>query len=506
MKNRSLIALLGVALAAIAGAAWASPDMTAAVVSFLTSPDALVLAAWGPAVRSLQAQDSQLVASMRALVTTAEGENRDLTEAEAATFAQHKAGRESLKARIDRAQQLELDEAGLAANSPVAPIAAVPGIDASGRSVVQLATAALRVSENVESDPNRGFRSMGDFARAVVGATMASRTGTVMDSRLAVLMSPGDRSAAAPSTYGNEGLGADGGFLVPPGFSTTVNQIALEEQSLLSLTDQMPIEGNTMTIPKDETTPWGSTGVRAYWQGEAAAGTATKPIIGRTDMRLKKLLALVPVTEELLGDATALNAYLPPNMGRSIRWKSDEAVLFGNGAGAPLGAFIGAAAVSVAKETSQTAATINVTNVTKMISRLLPGSYSRAVWLVNNDALPQLFTMTMSAYPVWMATGANSVQASPYGNLLGRPIIVTQHAKTLGTQGDIMLADLQQYQSITKAGGITMATSMHLYFDADAVAFKATFRVDGQPKLAAAVSPANGSNTMSAFVQLDTRA
>lgn len=501
--KRSLLAL--VALIAAAGAAWASPDLTAAVVSFLTSPDALVLAAWGPAVRSLQAQDTQLVASMRALVTTAEGENRDLTEAEAATFAQHKAGRESLKARIERAQQLELDEAGLAANSPTAPVAAVPGVDNIGRSVVQLATAALRVTENVESDPNRGFRSMGDFARAVVGATMSTRNGGGIDSRLALLM-PTDRSAAAPSTYGNEGLGADGGFLVPPGFSTTVNQIALEEQSLLALTDGMPIEGNTMTIPKDETTPWGSTGVRAYWQGEAAAGTATKPILGRTDMRLKKLLALVPVTEELLGDATALNAYLPPNMGRSIRWKSDEAVLFGNGAGAPLGAFSGAAAVSVAKEGSQTAATINVTNVTKMISRLLPGSYGRAVWLVNNDALPQLFTMTMSAYPVWMGTGANSVQASPYGNLLGRPIIVTQHAKTLGTQGDIMLADLQQYQSITKAGGITMATSMHLYFDADAVAFKATFRVDGQPKLAAAVSPANGSNTMSAFVQLDTRA
>ena len=501
--KRSLLAL--VALIAAAGAAWASPDMASAVVAFLTSPDALVLAAWGPAVRSLQAQDTELVASMRALVTAAEGENRDLTEAEAATFAQHKASRESLKARIERAQQLEMDEAGLAANAPIAPVAAVPGIDAAGRSVVQLATAALRVSENVESDPNRGFRSMGEFARAVVGATMSARNGGGVDSRLAMLM-PGDRSAAAPGTYANEGVGADGGFLVPPGFSTTVNQIALEEQSLLSLTDQMPIEGNTMTIPKDETTPWGSTGVRAYWQGEAAAGTATKPVLGRTDMRLKKLLALVPVTEELLGDATALNAYLPPNMGRSIRWKSDEAVLFGNGAGAPLGAFIGAAAVSVAKESGQTAATINVTNVTKMISRLLPGSYSRAVWLVNNDALPQLFTMTMSAYPVWMATGANSVQASPYGNLLGRPIIVTQHAKTLGTQGDIMLADLTQYQSITKAGGITMATSMHLYFDADAVAFRATFRVDGQPKLAAAVSPANGSNTMSAFVQLDTRA
>jgi hypothetical protein len=31
----------------------------------------------------------------------------------------------------------------------------------------------------------------------------------------------------------------------------------------------------------------------------------------------------------------------------------------------------------------------------------------------------------------------------------------------------VLLADLSYYQTITKAGGMQTATSMHLYFDAD---------------------------------------
>jgi HK97 family phage major capsid protein len=74
-----------------------------------------------------------------------------------------------------------------------------------------------------------------------------------------------------------------------------------------------------MSLPRDETTPWGTDGVRAYWQGEATAGTPTKPVLGRSEYKLKKLMALVPVTNELLSDATALSAYIPPNCARSIR-------------------------------------------------------------------------------------------------------------------------------------------------------------------------------------------
>ena len=218
-------------------------------------------------------------------------------------------------------------------------------------------------------------------------------------------------------------------------------------------------------------------------------------------------MALVPLSEELLADTTALSAYIPPNMSRSIRWKTDEAVLFGTGAGTPLGAFSSGAFITVAKEAAQATGTLKAENLAKMVSRLMPGSYSRSVWLINNDVLPALFTLTLGNYPIYLPAGApvGGIQGSPYGSLLGRPIVVSQHAKSFSSLGDVMLVDMSYYQTITKSAGITTATSMHLYFDADAVAFRATFRVDGQPKLAAPVSPANGSATLSPFVQLEAR-
>ena len=88
---------------------------------------------------------------------------------------------------------------------------------------------------------------------------------------------------------------------------------------------------------------------------------------------------------------------------------------------------------------------------------------------------------------------------------LGRPVIVSQHANTFSAQGDVLLVDLSYYQTITKAGGMQTATSMHLYFDADLTAFRTTFRMDGQSKLSAPITPAKGSTTMSPFVQLGAR-
>ena len=57
--------------------------------------------------------------------------------------------------------------------------------------------------------------------------------------------------AAAPSTYGSEGSGADGAFLIPPEFSTSMYDLALEGEALLPLTDDTPVNGNSMTFPAD---------------------------------------------------------------------------------------------------------------------------------------------------------------------------------------------------------------------------------------------------------------
>jgi len=516
MKNRSVITLIGAALALVAaGVAWAQPDLAAAVVGFLSSPDALVLTAFGPLVRSLQAQDVSAATAMRALVDAAEAENRDLTEAEATTFAQHKANRVALKARIERAQQMELDEAGLAASTAAINSAGpVAGIDQLGRSIVALASGSINVSDNIQNDPGRGFHNIGEFARAVHGAWRSNKTGVGgMDSRLVHLLDGRGPQAAAPSTYTGEGSGADGGFLIPPGFSSNVFSLSLLEDSLLPYTDQMPIDGNSMLIPKDEATPWGTNGPRAYWQSEAGAGTPTKSAISMMDLRLKKLLALTPVSDELLADTSALNAYLPKRMALSVRWKTNEAIMFGSGNGTPLGAFTGAAGVVQAKDSGQSTLTLTTANLLNMFSRLPPGSYGSAVWQINNTVIPALGGLTLGNYPIFLpmdcgptgAANGGPLQQGIQWTLLGRPVLITQHAKAFSSQGDVILTDLSYYQTITKAEGIQTATSMHLYFDADAMAFRVTFRVDGQPKIAAPISPANGSTTLSPFVQLQAR-
>jgi HK97 family phage major capsid protein len=429
--------------------------------------------------RQLEAQRAAAITAMRAINDKAAAENRvDLNAEEVAAFDGHKAQAAALKAAIDREAALELDEAGLNAD----------------RTVNIGAARSIETKDNAAADPKGGFRSLGDFAAAVQRESITGER----DKRLTI-------GAAAPSTFGNEGSGTDGGFLIPPEFSTEIFNLSLMEDSLLPIVDNITVSGNSMAFPKDETTPWGTDGVRAYWQNEGAAATATKPKFGTSVMRLNKLMALVPLTDELLADTNALNSYLPNLLSRSIRWKTNEAMMFGTGAGQPLGMFTGAAPnIIVAKESGQAASTIATANLLKMIARLPPGSFPKSQWLITPDALPALFGLTLGNYPIYLPTNAG-LQGSPYGTLLGRPIMVSQHAAAFSSQGDILLLDGTYYRALTKAGGIETASSMHLYFDADATAFRATFRVDGQPKLAAAIMQAKGSNTLSPFVQLGAR-
>lgn len=92
----------------------------------------------------------------------------------------------------------------------------------------------------------------------------------------------------------------------------------------------------------------------------------------------------------------------------------------------------------------------------------------------------------------------------PYATLMGRPMIPVEWCPTLGTQGDIILADLAQYVTISK-GMVETDVSMHLRFDYDEMAFRLIFRIDGQPWWASPLTPYQGSNTQSCFVTLETR-
>ena len=154
---------------------------------------------------------------------------------------------------------------------------------------------------------------------AVRGACMP---GGFADPRLKI-------SGAASTTYVNEGTGADGGFMVPTTFSSEVERHTHVGEDLLARCNPTPIEGNSMEFPADETTPWGTDGVQAYWIGEAGAYTERKVALQMRTLSLHKLGVLVPVSDEMLEDTRPCCVH-HADCWRKIAWKVNDALVNGN--------------------------------------------------------------------------------------------------------------------------------------------------------------------------------
>jgi HK97 family phage major capsid protein len=350
---------------------------------------------------------------------------------------------------------------------------------------------AARVKDNLADDTKLGYRNLGEFCGDVMRAALGK--------------GESERMTRAATVFGNTENGPDGGFAVPPEFAKEISSIAYAQESLLSLCDNIPLSGNTMTFPKDETTPWGASGITASWEGEGDQATPKKPALGESSMKLRKLRVLVAASDEMVADAMAMSSHISSKMGMAVDWKANDAIINGTGSGQPLGIMPAASTVSQAAEASQTAATINAANITKMYGRCLKGPGARLAWVVHPDAINQIMLLTIGNQPIWTPPQSGMKEA-PNGFLLGRPIIESDACQTLGTKGDIILGNFAGYRAITKAAGAEFATSMHLWFDQDLQAFRLIFRLDGQPALSAPMSAKNGSSTRSHFVTLATRA
>lgn len=350
-----------------------------------------------------------------------------------------------------------------------------------------------------------GFRSLGDFAQAVHRACMPGAGG--VDRRLAAFA---DEERGAATTYGSEGTNADGGYAVPPDFRQSIQQLLESEDSLAARCNIIYTQSKSVTLPYDGGGPWNvSGGVFAGWQAEAAAATQRKPALGQHNVAAHRLAAVVPITDELLEDAPALDSYLNNKVPASMVSVLNDAILTGDDSGKPMGLLDDGhtALISVAKESMQVADTLVFENIVKAWSRCYGPSRGKAVWIHNQNVEPQLFTMafegTSSSVPVFLP--ANGLGGSPFSTLMGRPMIPQQNSPTLGDLGDIILADLSQYLLVMRTD-YTMEASVHLFFDAFTTAFRASMRVGGRPWWAAAVTGGDGATTYSPFVAVAARA
>lgn len=487
------------------------PDSVLAILALGAPLNGTVFARADAVIEANLARQREVHEASTAILNKAEGEKRDLTEAERNEVKAFAKEYEDLETEIQLRETVNAQAEHLAAGRgrQTDPDPA-PGDDqavdppaANGRPLAVARPSALSAARaqepRVSARGTGGFRSLGDFALSVRMACV--HRGGDLDPRL--------RNAAA-TTYGSEGVGADGGFAVPPDFRSEIMIKVFGEDSLIGRTDRIQSSSNTLVLPVDMTTPWQTTGgIQAYWTAEGGTKTQSKPTLEEVALKLHTLAALVPVTEELLEDAPAMDSYLRRKVPEKMDFKISDAIVRGDGVGKPLGFLNSAALVTVSAEGGQTADTINATNVLKMLARMPVQSRRNAVWLVHPDAEVQLPLMTIGNQPVYVPPGG--LRENPFGSLLGRPVIPHQVAETVGDLGDLMLVDFSQYLSVTKTGsgrdanGMRADVSIHLWFDQDIVAYRFTIRVAGQPWWSAATAQRDGSNTQSPFVVLAAR-
>lgn len=349
-----------------------------------------------------------------------------------------------------------------------------------------------------------GPQPYNSFGEQVLSIVRAQTPGGIVDPRL--------RQIQAAATGLNETVPSEGSFLVQQDFSTALLRSGYETGLISGRCNRFPISPgkNGIKLPAiDETSRatgsrWG--GIRSYWTSEAGEKIKSKPTFRLMDMTLKKLIGLCYVTDELLEDVIALEAFLRQAFADEIGFQVDDAIIRGTGAGQPLGILNAGCLVSVTKETGQPADTLMLENIVKMFSRMPARNRRTAVWYINQEIEPQLFTMSLSVGtgggPVYLPAGG--VSDAPYGSLMGRPVIPIEQASALGDLGDIMFIDPMSYILIDK-GAIQTDVSIHLRFDYDESVLRFVFRTDGQPMYASAITPYKGANDLSPFVALEAR-
>ncbi len=350
----------------------------------------------------------------------------------------------------------------------------------------------------VKPTPSKGEeKRFATFGEQLLAAYRAAAPGGKVDERLTT------RAASGL----NESTPSDGGFLVQQDFVTELLKRTYETGILASRAKKIPISTNTNgmkinAVDEDSRangSRWG--GVQTYWEGEADELTGSKPKFRQLELSLKKLTGLCYATDELLQDAAALEAVIRQAFAEEFGFKIDDAILDGSGEGEPLGILNSGAIVKVEKEKDQTD-TITVENLIKMWNRLWARSRGNAVWYINQELEPYLYTLKLGDKPVYIPAGGLSEK--PYGTLFGRPVIPLEQCNAAGEVGDIILADIGQYLLIDK-GGIKSASSIHVRFLYDENVFRFIYRVDGKPIWNKPLSPYKGSASVSPFVTLAKR-
>jgi HK97 family phage major capsid protein len=233
----------------------------------------------------------------------------------------------------------------------------------------------------------------------------------------------------------------------------------------------------------------------ARWASTPASWKPQSPDPTFREIRLEpqEVAAHIVLTDKLLRNSAAAGALATSLLRKAIQGAEEDVFFRGDGIGKPLGIIGHPSTLNRARAGANA---IAYTDIVAMYSMAKFGG--SLVWVASQTCLPQLMTMVDAGNNlIWQP----SAREGAPGTLLGFPLLINDQSPALGTQGDLVLIDLDYYL-VKDGSGISVQASEHPLFTSNRTIIKAFWNVDGQPWLTSPLLQRDGVTQVSPFVVL----
>ena len=265
-----------------------------------------------------------------------------------------------------------------------------------------------------------------------------------------------------------EGVDADGGYLVPEEWDNRLIDVLNEENIMRGLATHITTSGeHKINIAGAKPT--------AAWIEEGGALQFTDAKFGQKIMDAHKLHVAVKVTEELLYDSMFdLASYITTQFGIAIANAEEDAFLNGDGKGKPTGLFDETNGGTVAKTLIGTK--LGTDDVLDLVYALKRPYRKKASFIMNDQTLAALRKLkdNNGAY-IWQP----SYQAGEPDRLLGYAVHTSAFAPELAAGKPVMAFGDYSYYNIGDRGSRSMQELRELFAGNGMIGYVAKERVDG---------------------------
>lgn len=409
------------------------------------------------------------ITAMRAMLDTAEKENRNLTENETVKYEAMKAEVLNLQASIKREEELLNLEANLSKPEPRIIQPAQPTASLKDAYTFKR-TGKLKAFKGPQAE-EKAYRSGMWVKAALFGEEHAKQW----------CRDQGIQIKAAQQG----GVNTAGGFLVPEEFEQTIIDLRESYGVARQECNVMPMARDTLVIPRR------TGGVTAYFTDESGSITESAAAWDQVSLTARKLATLTRMSTEIAEDAViSLGDWLANEIAYSFALKEDQCLFDGDGT-STYGGIVGlrpkiidgnhaAGAVDVATATHNLFSEIDATDLATLMAALPRYALMNAKWYMSQTAYSLVIERLVQA------AGGNTINDMSAGaqlRYMGYPVVISQ-AMPAGAATDynnvamLFFGDMSKAATLGDRRGTTVATSTDRYFDSDEIAIRGTERFD----------------------------